>query len=39
MNFLYAAYSAVWIIHGAYLVLLVRRYSRIKREMQDLRKK
>ncbi len=39
MNFLFAAYAAVWIIHGAYLTLLIRRYSRAKREMQELQEK
>jgi CcmD family protein len=39
MNFLFAAYAAVWIIHGTYLTLLIRRYSRAKREMQELQKK
>jgi CcmD family protein len=38
MNFLYAAYAATWIIHVAYLVTLVRRYSRVKREIEELKK-
>jgi CcmD family protein len=39
MNFLYAAYAATWIIHIAYLATLVRRYSRLRREIQELGKK
>lgn len=39
MKFLFAAYAAVWMIHGAYLTLLMRRYSRTNREMQELQKK
>ena len=39
MNFLYTAYAAVWIIHVAYLATLVRRYSRLKDEIADLKKK
>jgi CcmD family protein len=36
MNFLYAAYTATWIIHIAYLVTLVRRYQRLRNEMEQL---
>jgi CcmD family protein len=36
--YLFAAYSATWIIHFAYLATLVRRYSRLKREARDLHK-
>ena len=39
MNFLYAAYIATWIIHGTYLAILVRKYSRIRREMESLKRK
>lgn len=39
MNFLYAAYTATWIIHIAYLSLLVRRYKRLQREIEELKKK
>jgi CcmD family protein len=39
MNFLYAAYAATWIIHIAYLATLVRRYSRLRREIQELGEK
>ena len=34
--YLYAAYVATWAIHGTYLVILLRRYSRIRREMERL---
>jgi CcmD family protein len=33
MNYLYAAYIATWIIHGIYLTILIRKYSRIREEM------
>lgn len=36
MNYLYAAYAATWIIHATYLGILLRRYTRLKREMKDL---
>ena len=38
MNFLYAAYTATWIIHITYLATIVSRYSRLKREIESLRK-
>ncbi len=38
MPYLYAAYVATWIIHGTYLGMLVRKYSRIHREMEGLKK-
>jgi len=38
LHYLYAAYVATWAIHGGYLVILVRKYSRIRREMEKLRK-
>ena len=38
MPYLYAAYIATWAIHSTYLWILVRKYSRIRREMQRLRK-
>jgi CcmD family protein len=38
MHYLYAAYIATWAIHGAYLAILVRKYSRIRQEMEKLRK-
>ena len=36
MNYLIAAYVATWIIHGTYLAILVRKYSKIRREMESL---
>jgi CcmD family protein len=38
MNYLIAAYIATWVIHGSYLVFLVRKYSKIRREMESLQK-
>jgi CcmD family protein len=39
MTYLYAAYAATWIIHVSYLGILVRRYARLRREIEELRKK
>jgi CcmD family protein len=39
MNFLYAAYAATWAIHITYLITVVRRYSRLKQEIDELNKK
>ncbi len=33
--YLFAAYAVTWIIHIAYLATIVRRYSRLKREMKE----
>ncbi len=38
-GFLYAAYAAAWLIHIGYLTTLVTRYSRLKREIDELKKK
>jgi CcmD family protein len=38
MNYLYAAYTATWVIHIAYLATLVRRYSKLRREIAELKK-
>ena len=38
MNFLYAAYAATWIIHIVYLGILVRRYQRLRTEIDELKK-
>ncbi len=38
MNYLIAAYIATWVIHGTYLTILVRKYSKIRREMEGLKK-
>ena len=39
MYYLYAAYVATWAIHGTYLVILARKYKRIRQEMDALRRK
>jgi CcmD family protein len=36
MTFLYAAYAATWTIHIIYLITIVRRYSRLKREVEEM---
>lgn len=38
MNYLYAAYAATWIIHITYLGILARRYVRLRKEIETLRK-
>ena len=38
VKFLYAAYIATWLIHGLYLGSLMRRYSRLRKQMKDLGK-
>jgi len=38
MNYLYAAYAATWIIHISYLGVLVRRYTRLRHEIEELKK-
>ncbi len=38
MNFLYAAYAVTWIIHIAYLGTLALRYSRLRKEIDELKK-
>jgi hypothetical protein len=39
MTFLYTAYAATWAIHITYLITVVRRYSRVKREASQLKKR
>lgn len=39
MTFLWIAYAAAWLIHGTYLAVLVRRYSRVRRDMDELERK
>jgi CcmD family protein len=39
MNFLYAAYTATWIVHIAYLGVLVRRYQHLRNEIEALKTK
>jgi CcmD family protein len=36
--YLFAAYAATWIIHIGYLTTIVRRYARLKREVEEMRK-
>jgi hypothetical protein len=36
MSYLYAAYIATWAIHIAYLITLVRRYTRLRNEIAEL---
>ncbi len=33
--YLFAAYAVTWVIHITYLTTIVRRYSRLKREMRE----
>jgi CcmD family protein len=37
MKFLFAAYIATWVIHGVYLGTLVRRFSRLRRQMKEVK--
>jgi CcmD family protein len=37
MNYLYAAYVATWAIHIAYLGTLLRRYTRLRSEIGELK--
>ncbi|MGA9471752.1 MAG: CcmD family protein [Terriglobales bacterium] len=37
--YLFAAYAATWIIHIVYIATIMRRYSRLKREMDELNRK
>jgi len=39
MNFLYLAYTVTWAVHIIYLGILVRRYSRLRKEVEELNKK
>jgi CcmD family protein len=39
MTYLYVAYAATWAIHIAYLITVVRRYSRLKQEVEEMNKK
>jgi hypothetical protein len=38
MNFLYIAYAATWLIHIIYLGVLVRRYQRLRHEIEELKR-
>jgi CcmD family protein len=37
-GFLFAAYIATWVIHGSYLVSLVRRFGRLRQQLKELGK-
>ena len=39
IKFLYAAYTATWAIHLFYMGSLVRRYRRMKQELDELKQK
>jgi CcmD family protein len=39
MTYLYAAYIATWVIHIAYLSSVLRRYTRLRNEIDELKKK
>ena len=39
IKFLFAAYIATWLIHGSYLVHLVRSFKRLRRELKETAKK
>ena len=38
-GYLFAAYAATWIIHIAYLSTIITRYSCLKREIAELKKR
>lgn len=38
IKFLFAAYIATWVIHSFYIGTLVRRFSRLRRELRELGK-
>jgi CcmD family protein len=37
IKFLFAAYIATWVIHGVYLGSLVRRFSRVRQQMKEVK--
>lgn len=39
LNFLAAAYAAIWVILFVYMLSLGRRASRLERELEDLRRR
>ena len=39
MNYLYAAYVATWAIHIAYLGTLLRRYTRLRNEIEEFNRR
>jgi CcmD family protein len=38
VKFLVAAYIATWLIHGVYLGSLVRRFSRLRKQLKEVKK-
>ena len=38
LHYLYAAYIATWAIHGTYLWILARKYARIRKEAEKLKR-
>lgn len=38
LKFLFAAYFATWLIHGVYIGTIVRRFSRLRRELKEMGK-
>jgi hypothetical protein len=39
MNYLHAAYVATWAIHIAYLGTLLRRYTRLRSEIEEFKRR
>jgi CcmD family protein len=39
MSYLYAAYIATWAIHIGYLGYLLKRYTAVRKEIEELNKK
>ena len=39
IKFLFGAYILTWVIHGLYLGSLVRRFNRLRQQMEELRRK
>jgi hypothetical protein len=39
VKFLVAAYIATWLIHGVYLGSLVRRFGRLRQQLNEVKKK
>ena len=38
IKFLFAAYLATWLIHAFYLGTLLRRFSRLRQQLKELKK-
>jgi CcmD family protein len=38
IKFLIAAYAATWLIHGGYILSLVRRFGKLRQQMKELGK-